>query len=173
MAEQLLYKGKIYKRRKGKWIDEENIIVSMALQNDLNREFAENLVPEELSRDDCVMYGDSFKNTNSLGLAIKFYEEAFEKADKKSMAYILPRITSCYRKCGEPQKAIDVLTYASSTFGSRMVTPALLISAAAAYCDLEDYVRAKKCCDRAYGALGGRYNEELSLVYKRIEKAVK
>ena len=51
-----------------------------------------------------------------------------------------------------------------------MITPALLTSAAAAYCDLGDYDRAKKCCDRAFAQLNGKRNGELSAVYGRIKK---
>ena len=100
-----------------------------------------------------------------------YFDDAIEKADSTAMAYILPRITSCYRKSGRPQKAIDILTYASKTFGRSMITPVLLTSAAAAYCDIEDYERAKRCCDRAYAESNGMHSDELSLVYKRIKRA--
>lgn len=168
-----MYNGKIYTRRNDKWADSNNFIVYEGLQRDLNKEYARQLDPSSMSLDECVANGDKFKQSGSNGLALKFYEEAVKKADYKTMAYILPRITSCYRKSGQPQRAIDILTYASNTFGKHMVTPALLTSAAAAYCDLEDYARAKKCCDRAYAAGNGNHSGELSLVYKRINKATK
>jgi hypothetical protein len=61
-------------------------------------------------------------------------------------------MTSCYRQTGQAQKAIDILAEATKRFGQSMVTSALLTSVAAAYCDLGDYIRAKKCCDRAYAS---------------------
>lgn len=167
----LVFEGKTYTRRSEKWADSRNTIVPEGLQRDLNREYAKQLKPIDLSIEECVAHGDRFKNSGSIGLALKFYEEAAKRADCNTMAYILPRMTSCYRKNGLPQKAIDILEYASKTFGNEMVTPVLLTSAAGAYCDLGDYVRAKKCCDRAYAASNGRHSDELSLVYKRIQKA--
>ena len=169
----LIYKGQTYRRNAEKWFDSRNMIVHEGLQRELNIEYARNLDPADLSLRDCILHGDKFKNSGSNALALRFYEEAIEKADYSAMAYILPRITSCYRKSGQPQKAIDILAYASDTFGSNMVTPALLTSAAAAYCDLGDYTRAQKCCNRAYAAGNGKHSDELSLVYKRIQKRFK
>ncbi len=167
---KLVYGGKTYTRRCEKWVDSENLIVQKSLQMELNKEYAMILSSIDLSLEEYIAEGDIFKSSGSIGIALTFYEEAVKKADCKAMAYILPRMTSCYRKNGQPQKAIDILAYASNTFGKNMVTPTLLISVAAAYCDIEDYVRAKKCCDRAYCELNGKYSEELSLVYKRIKK---
>ncbi len=166
----LEYQGKRYERRNGKWVDERRSIVCDNLQKDLNKLFAERLDPNLLSLEECIAEGDKFKNSTSIGLALRFYEAAVMKADRRTLAYILPRITSCYRTNGQPQKAINVLSYASKMFGEDMVTPVLLTSAAAAYCDLGDYKRAKKCCDRAWAASNGRAGEEVSLVYKRIKK---
>ena len=169
----LVYEGKTYTRRGQKWADAANMIVHEGLQRDLNKAYAGQLEPAALPLDKCISHGDSFKNSGSYSLALKFYEEAVEKADYQTMSYILPRMTSCYRKNGQPQKAIDLLTYASNTFGSNMVTAALYTSAAAAYCDLGKYSLARKCCSKAYAKGNGAHSEELSLVYKRIEKETK
>ena len=167
----LVFDGKTYTRQSEKWVDSQHMIVHESLQKDLNCEYAKRLEPSILSLEECIAHGDRFKNSSSTGLALKFYEEASKRADRITMAYILPRMTSCYRQNGMPQKAIDILTYASNTFGKDMVTPVLLTSVAGAYCDISDYVRAKKCYDKAYAQLNGKRSEELSLVYKRIQKA--
>lgn len=164
--------GKTYTRRNEKWVDSRGYVVCESLQKDLNREYARTVDPNDLSLKDCVAEGDKFKNSSSIGLALRFYENAIDRADAVTMAYILPRITSCYRKNGQPQKAIDVLAYANNMFGKQMVTATLLTSVAAAYCDLGDYARAKKCCDRAFAASNGKASDELSLVYERIKKAI-
>ena len=93
-----------------------------------------------------------------------------EYATLSELAYILPRLTSCYRMQGSPQKAIDILSFASRKHGKQMITAALLISAAAAYCDLEEYVLAKKACDRANAMSSGKSDGELKAVYGRIKK---
>ena len=169
-AETIKYEGEIYSRRNGQWVDSLGTIVCENLQKNINRQFAEKLDSGNMSLEECIAEGDNFKNSTSFGLALKFYEAAVVKADRVTLSYILPRITSCYRKTGQAQKAIKVLTHASERFGGNMITPALLTSAAAAYCDLRDYKRAKKCCDRAYAASNGNSTDEISLVYKRIRK---
>ena len=35
---------------------------------------------------------------------------------------------------------------------------------------LDEYAKAKKCCNRAYAALQGTKSDELSAVYKRVKK---
>lgn len=84
---------------------------------------------------------------------------------------VFPIITSCYRALGQPQKAIDFWMQYKRIFSTCLTVP-LLTSLAAAYCDVGNYVLARKCADRAYalqdGSLG--YKSELSLVYRRIAK---
>lgn len=170
--DKITFEGKTYVRQTIKWLDSNNTVVHEGLQRDLNIEFAKQIDPETLALEQCVAYGDIFKKSCSGTLALKFYECAAQKADYQTMSYILPRMTSCYRQIGQAKKAIEIITFAKQKFGQEMITPALLTSAAAAYCDMEDYARAKKCCDRAY-ASGGNGAEELSLVYKRIDKAMR
>ena len=83
----------------------------------------------------------------------------------------LPIIKICYRSIGQPQKAIDLWMKDREIIKSCLSVP-LLTSLAAAYCDVENYVSAKKFADRAYAMQGGGldYKTELSLVYKRIQK---
>ena len=167
-TEKLEYEGEQYTRRSGKWVDSRCTVVCENLQKELNKLFAETLDLKMLTVEKCIAEGDMFKASSSIGVALKYYEEAISRADRRTLIYILPRITSCYRKNGLAQKVIDVLVYASNKYGRDVVTPVLLTSAAAAYCDLRDYKRALKCCNRAYAQLNGRISGELSLVYKRI-----
>lgn len=169
----LAYEGKTFKRRNGKWTDSLGMIAHEGLQRILNQKYAESIEPTALSPEECIEKGDAFKESGSVGLALKFYEAAIEQSDKRTMAAVLPRIASCYRMNGQPEKAIKVLTYASDMYGREMISSALLTSAAAAYCDIGDYIKAKKCCDRAFASAGGKGSAELSLVYKRIEKETK
>ena len=55
---------------------------------------------------------------------------------------------------------------------SSCLSPALLTSLSAAYCDVGNYEMARKCANKAYAIQGGslNYSNELSLVYKRIKK---
>lgn len=81
----------------------------------------------------------------------------------------LPIYTSALRMLNMPQKAISFVE--SYLNNKKYISPSLLTSIAAAYCDIEDYTIAKKFADRAYAMQGGsRGVNELSLVYKRINK---
>lgn len=164
----ILYNNIVYYRHKGHWIDERGIIVCELIQQKLNNEYIKNINLDSLSIREVISAGDDLKKSSSLLLAIKFYEYAAFRCNKKTLAYILPRITSCYRQCNMSRKAISLFKYAKEEYGQDMLTPALLTSAATAYCDIKEYENALKCCKRAY-ATGGNKNEELSLVYKRIK----
>jgi tetratricopeptide (TPR) repeat protein len=87
---------------------------------------------------------------------------------------VFPMITSCYRSLNQPQKAIDFWMQHKQLFAS-CLSPALLTSLAAAYCDVGNFEMAKKCANKAYAIQGGskNYATELSLVYKRIKKEAK
>ena len=166
----ITFEGKTYRRRNKKWTDLNGEVVHEILQSKLNTAFLLTLDPESLSVEELIQNGDKFKGSNAISAAIRFYEHASQCADQQELAGILPRMTSCYRMQGEPQKAIDILTFASEKYGPVMITPALLTSAAAAYCDLGKYSLAVKCCNRAFAKSGGKANGELNAVYGRIRK---
>ena len=85
--------------------------------------------------------------------------------------FVFPVITSCHRYMGNPQKAISFWETNKHFYPTCSSVP-LLTSLAAAYCDINDYVSAKKYANRAYAIQGGtkNYQTELSLVYQRIKK---
>ena len=167
---KITYKNNIYTKRNGKWVDTRNFLVNDALQIELNHIYACSIDISSLSPKECISQGDEFKHNGSFNAALRFYEAAIKVADFQSMEYILPRMTSCYRKVGSPEKAIEVLSYAKSKYDKEIISPALLTSAAAAYCDMHDYENALKCCHRAYALSNGFPSADLLLVYKRIDK---
>lgn len=163
------YNGIRYTRNSKKWT-ENGMIVSEIMQDKLNRLFDEQLDYEQMDAEELIRVGDQYKASNSMGRAVKCYKAAFEKADLRQVESILPRLTSAYRIMNKPQAAIDLLTEASAKYGQKVISVALLTSAAAAYCDMGQYALARKACDRAYKQAGGRATDELAKVYKRIRK---
>lgn len=139
-VETLIFEGETYRRSNGRWVNSRQIVVHEGLQRDLNKALAKELDATKLSMEECIIEDDKFKQSGSAIMALKFYEQASLNANCSTMAYLLPRMTSCYRQTGQAQKAIDILTMASLKYGKEMVTPVLLTSVAAAYCDLKDYV---------------------------------
>lgn len=168
--EEILYNGKIYKRYSKKWIDSHGIIVCETLQKELNNTYIKNINLSEMTVVDIIAEGDKFKESGSLTLAIKYYEEALPRSDEKTISHILPRLSSCYRKCHMPHKAIEIFSYAKNKYSSDLITPVLLTTAAAAYCDMHEYENALKCCKRAYAQNNGKNDENLKNVFRRIKK---
>lgn len=162
-----------YVRYNNKWADASGMIVSAIMQDRPNRLYIQSLDLSAMRIKEVISTGDRFKRSNSIGLAIKCYDHVMTCAGKNDVIYILPRLTSCYRAQGMPQRVIDTLTFAKERFGADVITAVLLTSAAAAYCDMGDYDKAKKCCDRAYAMSNGKASGELSMVYKRIRANTK
>ncbi len=168
---KLEYNGNTYRRFTDAWVDDRNIEVHATLQNCLNRLYAESLDLSAFGVRELIGEGDKFKASGSFLLAVKYYETAAEQCEEAELRYILPRLSSCHRRCNQPQKAIELFSYAKQKFGPEMITPVLLTTAAAAYCDLLDYDRALQCCRRAWAELGGEWNPNLQSVFERIRKA--
>lgn len=164
------HNGEMYKRQGKLWSDMDGLVVCEILQGELNAKYVQKMDLSKLSIREVIQQGDKFKNSGSLVYALRFYEYTAENGNNRELASILPRMTSCYRKQGRPQKAIDILEYASKKYGKEMIGPVLLTSAAAAYCDLREYEKARKCCARAFAALNGEESRELSAVYGRLQK---
>ncbi len=162
------FEGKSYHRRSKSWVDSSGLIVCGILQDKLDTAFEESLDISSMPVAELLVLGDRFKRNESISKAIKYYEIASQKANERELAYILPRLTSCYRLQERPSRAIEILTYANEKYGEKMLTPALLTSAAAAYCDMGMLTKAQKCCDRAYAKSGDKTSEELNAVHERI-----
>lgn len=71
-----------------------------------------------------------------------------------------------------PEEVIKINKEAYGICGKSVFSVPLYTSIAAAYCDLEEYEKARQFCDIAYAEQGGGIGikTELSLVYQRIEK---
>ena len=163
------YNGEVYRRTNTKWVDSRNIVVYDVLQNIRNHMDLKTRDYSNYSIDELLAEGDKLKESNSYSSAIGFYEKALEECDETTYKYILPRITSCYRKCNMPRKVIDLFAETKKFFSTDFITPVLLTSVAAAYCDLKEYENALRCCKWAYKTFG-EFNPNLSNVYARIKK---
>ena len=107
-------------------------------------------------------------------LCDRVFKYGFEKFGKYDFARRLAStMTSVYRNIGQPKKAIE---FAKDYIDEDdFYSIPLLTSLAAAYCDIDEPLTARKYCDQAYSLQGGGvgYINELSLVYKRIEAMLK
>ena len=167
--DEIVYRGKRYTRSSAKWVNSDYMVVHENLQIELNKEFIKTLDLSEYSVEELIEEGDKFKESATYYSAIKFYEEAMQNCDEEATAYILPRISSCYRHAHEPRKAVEMFALMKKKYGEGFITPVLLTSVAAAYCDLHEYENALRCCRWAYKRFGG-FTANLSAVYGRIKK---
>ena len=165
----LVFEEKKYFRYNNKWVDCNDMVVHLALQDKLNQRYAEIVDLSAFDVKSLIEEADRFKKSESYILAIRYYEEAVKKCDSRTVSSLFPRLSSCYRKCGMAKKSIDLLSEAKKKHGMKIVTSELLVSAAAAYCDLEEYDNAKKCADRANAISNNSHNEYLTAVYRRIK----
>ena len=69
-----------------------------------------------------------------------------------------------------PKKVIELFSSLKNRYGVDFITPVLLTSVAAAYCDLGEYDNALRCCKWAYRKFDGEFNSNLSGVWARIKK---
>ena len=166
--DQIEYQGAVYTRYGKKWVDCRNMVVCDSLQHDLNTAFLQTQNLDSYSTWELIRLADQCKVSASVHTAIRLYERAIASGDVKSYEAVLPRLASCYRKQGQPQKAIDLAITASKLFGSNILAPITLTSIAAAYCDLGQWKRAKACADRAFAKRNGQASPELHAVYERI-----
>ena len=140
--DKLEYEGQIYYRTTAKWTDDRHLVVHESLQRKLNQLYLEAADTFAYSVEDLLREGDKLKESGSYEAAIKFYEKAEADCDERTLSYILPRISSCYRHCHMAEKAINLFSRAKSKYGEDFITPVLLTSVAAAYCDLREYENA-------------------------------
>lgn len=125
-----------------------------------------------MNSDELYGFIKQVKNAKAYGLCIRVCEYALDKfaCDENFINDILPMYTSSLREMGQSQKAIEKYTYYDKFLYKK--NPALLTSIAAAYLDIDDDEKALQLCDKAYAIQGGGvgFKNELSLVYKRINK---
>lgn len=168
--EQIEFQGQKYKRVGSKWTDSSNFVVPEGLQRDLNFAYLQSRDISDLSVDELIEEGDKFKDTTSYFFAIKCYERAAELCGRRTLQFLLPRLSSCYRKKKTPQKTIEMFTAAKEKYGEDFITPVLLTTVAAAYCDLNEYENAMRCCKWALKKYGGEMDPSLRNVYVRVKK---
>lgn len=210
--------GEVYKKCGKDWVDCYYCLVNAVILNQIYEKIAGQLRLSELSHDELVSLAGQLIDSDRMSpLAVKIYEQIFEKTNLPAFSYeylndlarslknlklysqaitvvtylldhidqfceewkrkialqgLYAVLMSCLRGKGDPQEAIIIYSKLFYKYGDGFLTSMICTSAAAAYCDLKNYEKALKMCDKAYALQGGGTGElnELSLVYKRLEK---
>ena len=157
---------------KGKWYDSHFVEAPLNLVLRLTEQILNDNSVSDFSNEDLERFVMGFKDqglaAQALRIADVLYDRYVSAADTHKLRWLMPVETSLLRMSGVSQKAIEFYTCQTEKFGNEVTSPQLLTSIAAAYCDVGDYVKAKRLCDKAYAWSGSSY--ELSAVYERIKK---
>ncbi len=174
--EKVLFEDQQYYLKNGKLYDSGFIEVPKQIAQQIFGDYYKTVNYTNFDEKQLLEHAKNVKTSECYHLCLEIIHFGLQKfPDSEDFATtVFPMITSCYRAIGQPQKAIDFWMENKPIFASCLSTP-LLTSLAAAYCDVGNYVLAKKCADKAYALQGGSkfYQTELSLVYGRIRKETK
>ena len=168
------YEGEVYYLMANKFVDSTYIAVEKNKGIALAKIYFDSVDMSKFNRDEFLDNVRLAKELESYSYAKKACEYGINKFynDVPLIRSCLPIYTSVCRSLNQPQQAIDFAR--EYIHNNRYVSEGLLTSVAAAYCDMEDYTKAKKYADWAYAIQHGSVGfNELSLVYKRIEKRLK
>lgn len=165
------YEGEKYINRNGKWLDSRYLAVPKAIESILNQRLIKDVDFESKTMEELIEIIDGSRAADNIYLASQALEAAIRKASVNEIRMLLPRLTSNYRKMGRPQTAIDISKSYTDEYKKKVWSPALFTSIAAAYCDLDDYLTARKFANLARSISGERASIELTNVYKRIKEA--
>lgn len=173
--EKITYNGDTYYFFDGKIVDECFIIPSENVQAAVANVFFSQINYKFLPLNEVKEFMMSCKDNGALDIAYRAGLYYLEERDftTQEVRMILPIFISVCRKKGKVTEAIEYAErYIVKT--SAYCSPALLTSLAAAYCDKGEYIKARDICNKAYAMQGGSvgFTNELSLVYKRIDKAL-
>lgn len=164
------FDGRRYFHRKKQWVDASGIIAIESLQKKLDESFAEGIETKGLKGHELREMGDGYKARELYPVALKFYLAELKGARPESEKAILPRVTSCYRAMGKPSEAIKLIRERRELYGIEWMSPIILTSYAAAYCDLNEWGQAEAVLNYAYEQNHGVMTDEMRLVYGRIDR---
>lgn len=172
----LIHQGETFYFHSGRLYDESFIELPEIESRPILLEYFNSIDYSALDENQLLDYVGDLKIH---GFYKRCLEILLEKIDNNDYSESFPStalsiITSCYRGIGQPEKAIEYWKAKRDQYVGCLNVP-LLTSISAAYCDLNDYVSARKYANMAYyiqdGGVG--YKNELALVYRRINKNLK
>ena len=168
MRETYRYNNEEYIYDNGSWVTPDYIKVPTALIPKLNK----LLIVQDLagmSDKAALDYIEKIKASGNYMLALRITEKAVRERSISFLCKALSILTSLYREAGNSQKAIQTFLYCKSRYGYRIISPMVLTSVAAAYCDLGNKIDAKRYADWAYRERYEDKDEMLMHVYQRIK----
>ena len=172
--EKFEYKNEIYYYHNNRFTDSSFIILNDYINKEVGEYYFSKRDYKIFTSKELIDYIKETKRNELINLTITLCEYGLDKYEKDEffIKSVLPILTSSYRLAHNAHRVIQLAT--RFLHDKRYQSVALLTSVAAAYCDLADYKSAKKTADYAYRLQNGSvgYENELSLVYKRIKSNI-
>ncbi|MBE5732786.1 MAG: hypothetical protein E7353_07135 [Clostridiales bacterium] len=161
-----------YDSDKAVFFDENFMIPSRPIIQKLAESYFLSIDTTTLSDENLISLIKQTKKTEAYKITIKLCEIAFRtRIDELSMLrIILPIYNSACRNAGYVKEGLETTLHYYRLF--KVDSSVLFTTIGSSYCDLGDYDNALKFANKAYAMQGGGvgYNNELSLLYKRIKK---
>lgn len=162
--------GEKYRFDGKRWVDSNGVSAPSGLYGSLNLLLLEDEDLISMSDTELLNYASNIKEGENYSLAIRAMEILIDRADRNIVKSVLPRLTSCYRKMGRIEEAIELAESYIAKPALNMVSNALLTSLGAAYCDIEEYSKARECANRAYAMSAAHPSPELKSLFGRINQ---
>ena len=168
--ETYVMNGETYYLIKGKWYNSSFTSVSKEEMYDLNAMRVKNINFDDVSYTELINLAQEMKDSEDYIFSKKLIETRLERSsDRQVIRSILPRYTSILRNLEQPREAIDVAEQYMSLYSRAVFSPALFTSLAGAYCDIGDWMEARKKANVAMAMGNGNASVELQSVYARIK----
>ena len=153
-----------------RWLDEARLAVPTSIESKLNRLLTKDIDFQTMSYEELLHFASDIKESENYQLAIRALEILLERGNKTKLKMILPRLTACYRQVGKSEQAIKMGRHYIEAYGEEAKSAALYTSMAAAACDADDFLLARKYANTARAMSGKEPSAELINTYFRIKK---
>lgn len=173
--ESIAYNEELYYFLNGAIYDSSYIAIPLEESKPILTKYFNEKEYHLMDVDEFIKTVNSMKSAELYELCLETINKAFSLFNNNVHFYrtVFPIITSCYRLMNMPKKAIDFWAERHNEF-SYCKSPALYTSLGAAYCDLNDVPRARKCADIAKSkSMNITDREEIKFLYARIKKLSK
>jgi len=177
--ESIEFEGEKYIKIHNQWLDSSFLVPPMNILRKIIEYEIQQIDINSLGIEQLKKYIDGSKKSECFDICLRLTDRLIYSAmfikDIKTIKYYISVKCSCLRKLTRPIEVIEFCKEMKYDYSDDILDIATLTSLAAAYCDIEDWTKAKQTCNFAYKKQSGGvgYANELSMVYKRIEANLK
>lgn len=163
----VFYKGEMFRYRNKNWETSNGEIYSESFQEKIEKCYN---IRKKYTYDsgELIRLGRIAKNDKKFNMAINYFETAIIKSSKNEISNFVSELSSLYRIAKTPNSSISLYKYICREYVKFNFTKSFLTSVASAYADIGLKEKALRLSDSLYGKLGGKKDDELNNLYKRL-----